>query len=117
MKRKKNVLLLISAILGIAYVIYLVSYLAGANAQPMDSAEAAGAGIATLLVMPHAVCTAFAVIFNILGWTLDKRGFALTGAILYAVAIVFMPLYFMFTIVQCIISFIAFARMPKSPTA
>ena len=52
-----------------------------------------------------------AVIFNILGWAMNKRGFALTGAILYTVALVLMPLYFMFVIIQMILSYVGFAKL------
>ena len=68
------------------------------------------------LVMPHMVLTVLATIFNILGWAMNKRGFALTGAILYAVAIVTMPIYFFFVIVQMVLSFVGFAKLKKTPS-
>ncbi len=67
-RQKKSVLLLISAILGILYAIYIVSYFAGAPANAGGAAEAIGAGIATALVMPHMLCAVLAAIFNTLGW-------------------------------------------------
>ena len=76
-----------------------------------DSVESAGAAIATAIVMPHMICTVLATIFNGLGCFLNKRGFALTGGILYIVAIVLMPIYFMFVIIQAILSFIGFAKL------
>ncbi len=48
-----------------------------------------------------------------LGWALSSRGFALTGAILYAVAAVLFPLYAMFVLIQMILSFIGFAILKK----
>ena len=42
---------------------------------------------------------------------MNKRGFALTGAILYTVALVLMPLYFMFVIIQMILSYVGFAKL------
>lgn len=112
-KKKKSVLLLISAILGVAYAIYIVSYFASINASSVDTAEAIGAGIATVLTMPHMVCACLAAIFNILGWAMSHRGFALTGGILYAVAAALFPVYFMFVIVQAVLSFIGFAKLKK----
>lgn len=117
MKKKKSMCLLIAWILGAVYVLYLFSYFAGANANTADAAEAIGAGIATALVMPHMIVTLLAVIFNILGWAMNKRGFALTGGILYAVAMVLFPLYFFFVIVQMILSFVGFARLKKLNSA
>jgi len=44
---------------------------------------------------------------------MKKRGFALAGAILYSVAMVLFPMYFMFVIIEVILSFIGYARTPK----
>lgn len=113
MKKKKSVLLLISAVLGVLYILYSISYWTGANTGSTDAATALGAGIATALVFPHLIRAGVAVIFNILGWSMSHRGFALTGAILYAVSMILFPLYFMFTLFQMILSFVGFARLKK----
>ena len=63
--------------------------------------------------MPHMICAVLAAIFNVLGWAQNHRGFALTGAILYAVAAAVFPLYAMFTLVQMILSFVGFAKLKK----
>lgn len=109
MKRSKC--LLVSWILGALYSVYIVIYFFGNTASQTDAAAAIGAGIATAIVMPHMLCTVLATIFNILGWAMNKRGFALTGAILYAVAMVMFPMYFFFVIVQMILSFVGFAKL------
>lgn len=111
-KKKKSVLLLISAILGVAYSLYSISYWVDANSGT-TGAEALGAGIATALVFPHLICLGLAVIFNILGWAMNHRGFTLTGAILYAVSMILFPMYFIFVIIEMILSFIGFARLKK----
>ncbi len=110
--KKKSVLLLISAILGVLYAIYSIAYWNGALSG-MSGAEAIGAGIATVLVMPHVICAVLAAIFNILGWAMSSRGFALTGAILYAVAAFLFPVYAMFVLIQMILSFVGFAKLKK----
>lgn len=114
-KKKRSVLLLIAGIIGILYVIYSISYWGGAISGTEDAAEAIGAGIATVLVMPHLVCTGIAVIFNVLAWAMRSRPFALVSGILYAVAMVLFFMYFMFVIVEMILCFVAFARMKKAP--
>lgn len=111
-KKKKSVLLLISAILGVLYAIYSVAYWMGAS-DGMSGAAAVGAGIATVLTMPHTICAVLAAIFNVLGWAMSSRGFALTGAILYAVAAFLFPIYAMFVLVQMILSFVGFAKLKK----
>ena len=78
-----------------------------------DSAEAIGGMLAGALVTPHIVVVCIAVVMNALGFFMYHRGFILAGAILYVVAIALMPIYFMFTLLQGILLFIAFAKMKK----
>lgn len=110
---RKSKLLLVSWVLGAIYVVYLVVFFIGAIGD-VNGSEQVGAAIAGLLVFPHALASLVAVIFNILGWSMSKKGFALTGAILYAVAMVLFPVYFFFVIIQMILSFIGYAKMNKT---
>lgn len=113
MKKKKSVLLLVSAVIGILYILYSISYWTGANIESTDTATAIGAGIATALVFPHLICAGLAMIFNTLGWAMSHRGFALTAGILYAVSMILFPPYFMFVIIETVLCFIGFARLKK----
>lgn len=114
-KQKKSKLLLVSWVIGALYLVYLFWYMgsAGSAAAGADSAEALGTAIGLALIVPHLLFVALAVIFNILGWAMNKRGFALTGGILYAVSILMMPIYFMFVLIEMILSFVGFAKMQK----
>lgn len=112
-KPKLNKCLLVSFILGVLYSIYSIIYWGGATSST-NGAELVGAGIATIMVMPHLICTILATIFNALGLFLRKRGFALTGAILYTVALVLFIPYFFFVIIQMVLSYIGFAKMKKN---
>lgn len=111
--KKYNKCLLVSFILGAIYAIYLIAYFGGAIGGS-DGAEQVGAALATALVTPHMICVVLAVIFNGLGVFMNKRGFALTGGILYAVAMVIFIPYFFFVIAQMILSFVGFAKMKKT---
>lgn len=111
--KKRNVLLLVAAILGSAYLIYLVCYMAGAPVDTRDSAADAGTAIAMMMIMPYALLTGLAVIFNWIAWALSKRWAALTAGILYAVAILMMYIYFMFVVVEMVLCFVAFAQLGK----
>lgn len=115
--KKRNVLLLVAAILGSAYLIYLVSYMAAAPVSTGNSAADAGTAIAMMMIMPHAALTGLAVVFNWIGWGLNKRWAALTAGILYAVAIVMMFMYFMFVVVEMVLCFVAFAQLSKEIAA
>ena len=113
MNKKRSVLLLISAIIGVAYMAYSIWYWGGSNLNTTSDIDAVSTGLATALVFPHLLCAGLAVIFNILGWVMNHRGFALTGGILYAVAMVLFPMYFIFTLIEMILSFVGFARLKK----
>lgn len=112
-KKKVNKLLLISFVLGAAYIIYAVFYWSGAFGSSETGAEQVGSGLAIALVMPHLIASVLAVLFNALGLFMRKRGFALAGAILYTVALALFPVYFMFVVVEMILSYIGYAKMKK----
>lgn len=115
-KNKKNILLVIALVLGVAYVIYSLWYWYGGGAAGnvgADTASQAGAGLAAAIVMPHLTLTLLAVIFNALATFLARPGFALTAGILYAVAMALFPVYFFFVILQMVLCFVAFAKMRK----
>lgn len=108
---KRNKLLLIAAIVGSLYAVYLCTYFS--NRLDSDGLEAIAAGIATVLVMPHMVCTVIAVIFNWIGWASNAGWAALVAGILYAVAMVCTFLYAIFVLVEMILCFVAYAKMRK----
>ncbi len=104
-------MLLISAILGVAYLVYIVNHFWGTIFYSSSGVELVGGALATALVTPHMLSVCIAVIFNVIGWTMNKRWGALVAGIMYAVAILTMFLYGMFVIVQMVLCFIAFSRM------
>lgn len=109
---KRSILSFLAGILGAAYAIYILSYIAKAGGNmPSGSAQAAGTAIGMLLILPHAIVASLAAFFNVLGWLGRIRWSTLVAGILYGVAALFMPLYAMFVLVQCVLCFIAFARM------
>lgn len=110
-KKKLSKLLLVAFIIGIAYLVYSLWYWTTGVDAGTNAAEQIGTGIATIVVLPHLLCTAFAVLFNGIGLFMRRRGFALAGAILYTVALVLFPIYFIFVIIEAVLSYIGFARM------
>ena len=110
--KKLNIPLLISLIIGVCYLLYSISYWTGANGSGSDTAEL-GAALATVMVAPHLVLTGVAVVFNALALFIKKPAFALVAGILYAVAMVFFIMYFMFVIVEIILSFVGYAQLRK----
>lgn len=108
-----NRFLLLSFIIGSIYILYSLVYWSGAVSSFDSTFEQIGAGIATAIVIPHLIVTALAVLFNGLGLFLRKKGLALTGAILYTVAIVLFPVYWSNVVIEAVLSYIGFAKMPK----
>ncbi len=105
-----NKLALVSFVIGLIYFICLIVNFIGGSVSTNGS-EQAGSILATALVMPHMITEGLAMIFNGLGCFLHKRAFILVGAILYTVSLVLFPLYFMFVLIEMILSFIAYAKM------
>ena len=112
---KRNNALCVSWILGAAYAAYSIFYWFSTFLSTSDQWEAVGVSIATVIVLPHMVCAVLALLFNFFGWLRNSKAFALTGAILYTVSLVLFPAYFMFVILQAILSFVGFATMAKAP--
>lgn len=110
-KTKRNVCAIISLVLSLAYLGYCAYYWGGIVDTGANTAEQFGSAIAAVLVFPHLIATAVAFIFNAVGVIIPSRWFVLVGAILYAVAIALFFAYFMFVIVQMILSFVGFAFM------
>jgi hypothetical protein len=109
---KKSKLLLVSWILTLLYLITIVVYVSTYGNSGNDT-EQVGAAIAVVLMLPHLVVTLVGLILNVLAWAVNKRGFALAGAILYSVAMFLFPPYFFFILIQTILSYVAYSKMSK----
>ena len=114
---KKSKLALISLMLSALYAAYLIYYVSstGSKASSGDSATQVDTTIGIVIILPHLICTGIALLMNILGYFLNVRGLILTAAILYTIAIVLMPVYAPFVLVQTILCYIAFTKMKKIP--
>ncbi len=110
---KRSVALLISAIIGLIYGIYIISYFVDINASSSSTSDIIGSGIATALVLPHMIFVLIAVIFNIISWAINSRPFALTAGILYSVSALLFILYALFVVPSIVLSFVGFAKLKK----
>lgn len=120
--KRRDMVLLIGAALALAWLIF--SYMSVAevvNSVPTgDSAEALGAQVGTALglalLVPYFIVTALGVIFDWLGWLLNKRGFALTAAILFCVALPLGIGNAVGLIPSIVLGFVGYARLKKRQT-
>ena len=116
---RRSIPLLISAVLGLLFVVVLMSTAFNQTDQTLsttaNTAEDVGRQLGTLIgvgmLMPQIVTSAIAVILNAVGWGTRKRGLALAGAILYCVAAVLMIFNAPFLVPSIVLSFIGYARM------
>ena len=114
---KKNNLLLISWTLTVVYFIFVIASLNKIGSSSKDTASAIAFGLMGIMIFPHMILVLIGGLFNILGWALNKKGFALTGAILYSVAMLFMIPLFYFLVIQTVLSYVGYATMNPSLTS
>ena len=105
----------LAALFGSAYAIYSIVYWSGAidATQSSDSAEAFGAGLATLLVLPHMLVTVLAALFGVIGFFVRSAGLILTSAILYSVAAALFFLYAPFLLPSIVLGFMGYVNQKK----
>lgn len=112
MKKKHSKALLISAILGTIYSIYIIMYFTGAVGGS-EGTEQVGAALATAMVMPHLILVVLATIFNWVAYFTNKRGFALTAGILFSVGAVLFIIYALFVVPSLVLCFVGFSNLKK----
>lgn len=87
------------------YAVYIVSYFADLFLDSLSGY------LATAIVTPHLLCIILATVFSGLGRFGHKRWGMLTAGILLAVSAVLMMTYAPMVILQCVLCFVAYARM------
>lgn len=111
--KKKSIALILSAIIGVGYALYITTYFGGSIFKSDNAMAAAGISIAAALVTPHMLCAVIAAIFNVIACFNNKSAFALTGAILYCCAAIVFLFYALFVVPSIILSFVGYARLKK----
>jgi hypothetical protein len=112
MFKNRSKVMFVSAVLGSLYMVYIISYFFG-GINSTEGAEQVGTALATAMVMPHMALLVLAVIFNWVGFFMNKKWAAITCGVLYAVSGVLFLLYIMFEIPMIILSFVGVSRINK----
>ena len=107
---KKSKLSLVALILGVISLIIVVSAMFKSNAGGSEAALA-GEMIGKAIVMPSAICTFVAVLWNCIGYFTANRTVTLISAIFYVLALILMPLWGFIGIPSMILQFVAYAKM------
>lgn len=110
--KRKNIWLLLAALIGTAYLIYILQYAFSAISSN-DSNTALAASIATMMLIPHLILVLLAVIFNWLGFLFNIKWAALTAGICYGISMILFLYYFMFVIIEMIFCFIGYGKLNK----
>lgn len=113
---KKSKILIISAILGTLYALYLVSHFGSGVLNSNSGAETLGAGMATMIVLPHMLTASLGAVFSVIAVVTYKQWAAMTAFILYFVASALFPIYAMFTIPIGILATIGWIKVKKANT-
>ncbi|GHU77880.1 hypothetical protein AGMMS49992_27050 [Clostridia bacterium] len=115
-RKRRSVLLLISAVLGVVYAIYITQYWIGLGSTLSSSnfAESFGSAIILAVIEPHAIAVIFAALFNISGWLFRLRWLGIIAGILYIVAALQFTANAPYVIVQPVLCFVAFAKMTQA---
>ena len=113
MFKGRSKVVFVCALISTLYLIYIISYFVGINADVNDTAEAVGAGFATVLVLPHMLLLGLGVIFNWVGFGTKKNGFILAGAILYCVSALLFFIYAVFLIPSIVLGFVGYSKQKK----
>jgi hypothetical protein len=105
----------IAALLATAYSIYSMLYWGGVVGQTesMDAGEAIGAGLATIIVLPHLIVTVLGALFGVIAFFIRSPGLILTSAILYSVAAVLFFLYALFLVPSIVLGFVGYSNQKK----
>jgi len=114
--RRRSTVLLIGCIVASLCLLYVLAYmfhLTGSAMRTDSAAEGVAGMLVTAMAVPYAIACGVGTLFAWLGWAMQKRPFALVAAVLFAVSMILMIPWFMFSVVQCALCFVAFARMKK----
>lgn len=105
----------LAALLGTAYSVYIIMYFGGVvgETDTTNAGETIGAGIATLLVLPHMLVTVLGALFGVIGFFIRSAGLTLTSAILYSVAAALFFLYALFLVPSIVLGFVGYANQKK----
>jgi hypothetical protein len=116
---QRDKVLMVSAIIAIVWFIIVCSSFASLlNATPsgdeMDQlAHEIGTSIGFALQIPFLITSFLGIVFNVIGWLISKKGFALTAGILFSVSF-FLSIGNAIGYVPCLVlCFIGYSRLKK----
>ena len=111
MKTKRSIFVLLAAIIAALVLLYIDNYMKEAFDATENAAEGLGVMMGIAAARPYMIALGIGAVFAAVGYFFRLRWSALTGAILFAVSIVLLPAWLVFSLVPMILGFIGYARM------
>lgn len=108
-----NVLFIISAVIGLIYTIFIISYMANTGDSGATSAEQIGISIAMAMIFPHVVVVVVSVILNFVTVFTNSTVLGLLTGIFYSVSGLLMPIYILFVAAPIVLSWIGYVQLRK----
>lgn len=108
---RRSVSTLIATVVAVMVLVYIHNYVSGAVSGASSSAAGLGAALGAALSMPYQLALGLGAVFSGVAFVAVQRWAALTGAILFAVSMVLLPAWLLFSVVPTVLGFIGYARM------
>ena len=111
---KKNKFLLVSEIFGSLYLFFLIYKFLINILNFQNFTKTLISIILIILIVPHILLVILGLIFNAIAFASNLKWSALVSGIFYSLAILVMPLYFIFLLPSLILCFYSFSKMNKT---
>lgn len=106
MKKKKNIFLLLAALLATFYVFGVISYFG-------NEAETTAGSIALLMVLPNIIMSLLGVIFGWIAFFTSRHAYALVSVIFYLIALIVFIMYGAFLVPSIVLGFIGYEKQKR----
>lgn len=110
---RRSIFVLLAVIVAVLVLIYLNGYMRDSLNSAEDGFTGLGVAIAISASQPFMIALGAGAVFGAVGWLFTLRWAALVAGILFAVAIILLPAWFLFALIPSLLAFIGYARMKR----
>lgn len=110
---RRSIFVLLAVIVAVLVLIYLNGYMRDSINNAEDGFAGLGVAIAISASQPFMIALGLGAVFGAVGWLFVLRWAALVAGILFAVAMILLPAWFVFALIPTVLAFIGYARMKR----
>lgn len=110
---RRSIFVLLAVIVAVLVLIYINGYMRDFINNAEDGFAGLGVAIAISASQPFMIAMGLGAVFGAVGWLFVLRWAALVAGILFAVAMVLLPAWFVFALIPAVLAFIGYARMKR----